>query len=318
MKLKGYSRIKKINVKGWLLGGNSKIYAVILILFLAAVLFVFKSVTAMNVDNDTEQTQGYTEEQTQEQSSIYVAENQKYLIKVNKSKNFMKIYTMDNNMEFTEVWNSFWCSVNNSVDVGRTFISDKSVWYKIKDSAYGHYANRLDSGAWIYSVPYYSQDISRLNINLYNNLGKATKTGSIYIEAGNAKWIYENCGNQTVVEVYEDMAEPIPDGLLQMETLPNGSSYDPSDMPKSSDGACPAPINYMRVVKGKVITVGSAFDPMEGASAFDMNGNDISSYIKVEGNVDTTKEGVYPLTYSILDIYGKSLSYYREVTVTSQ
>ena len=319
MKLKGYSRIKKIDIKGWLLGGNSKIYAVILILFLAAVLFVFKTVTSMNNtegDKTSEPVQVETNES--EPSSVYVADNQKYLIRVNKSKNFITIYTMDRAMKFTVVQDSFWCSVNEKVEAGKTYISDKSVWYKISDGSFGHYANRLDSGSWMYSVPYYSQDPSRLNAALYNNLGKPAKTGSIYMEAGNAKWIYENCGNQTVVEIYEDSDETLPDGLKQLETLASGSSYDPSDKPQITDGACPTPINYMRVVKGKVITVGSAFDPMDGASAFDMNGNDISSYIKVEGKVDSTKEGVYPLTYSISDIYGKALSYYREVTVTTE
>lgn len=320
MKLKGYNRIKKIDIKKWLLGGNSKIYAVILILFLAAVLFVFKTVVSMNSDeNMGGETQSSNEElTTQESSSEYVAANQKYLIKINKSKNFITVYTMDSSMEFTVVYDSFWCSVNSSVDTGKTFISDKSVWYTIADNSYGHYASRLDAGVWIYSVPYYSKDYSKLNVSLYNNLGKTATAGTIYMEAGKAKWIYENCGKGTVVEIYEDSQEQIPSGLEELETLDANAYHDPSDRPQSIEGVCPTPIHFMNVVKDRVVEVGSSVDLLEGASAFDIYGKDITSYIKVEGTVDTSKEGVYPLTYTITDNYGGSLSYYREVTVVAK
>lgn len=316
MKIKGYNRIKRIDIKGWLSGGNSKIYAVILILFLAAVLFVLHSISSMNQEPAAVNAEPETESTSEtEHTTAYVANNQRYLLRINKSQNFVTVYTMDADNQFTVVYDVFWASVNASVKVGQTSIYDKGTWYTIAAGGYGHYANRMENGVWIYSVPYYSQDISKLDTAKYNNLGKEAESGSVYVEAGKAKWIYENCGIGTVCEVYEDVDEAVPADLEPLETLQAGVAYDPSDRPESIAGAATTPIHYMRVINDVVLKVGDDYDPMDGASAFDINGNDISSYIIVEGTVDNRKAGVYELYYILNDNFGTSLSYYREVTV---
>lgn len=57
----------------------------------------------------------------------------------------------------------------------------------------------------------------------------------------------------------------------------------------------------------KEINVGDNFNPMEGITATDQNGNDITKNIKVEGTVDTAKEGKYILHYIYKDGKGKEL-----------
>lgn len=52
--------------------------------------------------------------------------------------------------------------------------------------------------------------------------------------------------------------------------------------------------------KNEVI-VGTTFDSMKGVKAIDDKGNDITDKVKVTGSVDTSKEGEYVLTYSIVD-----------------
>lgn len=49
------------------------------------------------------------------------------------------------------------------------------------------------------------------------------------------------------------------------------------------------------------VIVGTAFDSMKGVKAIDDKGNDITDKVKVAGSVDTSKEGEYVLTYSIVD-----------------
>lgn len=49
------------------------------------------------------------------------------------------------------------------------------------------------------------------------------------------------------------------------------------------------------------VIVGTAFDSMKGVKAIDDKGNDITDKVKVTGSVDTSKEGEYALTYSIVD-----------------
>ena len=54
-------------------------------------------------------------------------------------------------------------------------------------------------------------------------------------------------------------------------------------------------------VKDQTITVGSTFNPLSGVKATDKEDGDLTSEIKVTGTVDTSKAGVYKLTYSVVD-----------------
>ncbi|PDZ84573.1 cell wall anchor protein [Bacillus toyonensis] len=55
------------------------------------------------------------------------------------------------------------------------------------------------------------------------------------------------------------------------------------------------------------INVGDKFDPMAGVSAIDEKDGDITSKIKVEGNVDTSKPGTYEVTYSVTNSKGLTI-----------
>lgn len=63
------------------------------------------------------------------------------------------------------------------------------------------------------------------------------------------------------------------------------------------------------------INVGDNFDPMAGVSATDEEDGDITSKIKVDGNVDTSKPGTYELTYTVSDSKGHTVSAKQTVTV---
>lgn len=56
------------------------------------------------------------------------------------------------------------------------------------------------------------------------------------------------------------------------------------------------------------------FNIMEGVRAIDEVGNDITSAIKVSGQVDTGKEGTYPVSYSVTDKNG--LSTVKKINIT--
>ncbi|MCG4722861.1 DUF5011 domain-containing protein, partial [Alistipes putredinis] len=52
-------------------------------------------------------------------------------------------------------------------------------------------------------------------------------------------------------------------------------------------------------IDNKTIYVGDKFDKLEGVSAADREDGDLTSKIKVEGKVDTTKAGDYKISYSV-------------------
>ena len=69
-------------------------------------------------------------------------------------------------------------------------------------------------------------------------------------------------------------------------------------------------------VEDKELTVGDTFDPLEGVTATDEEDGDISGSIEVLNNeVDTTKVGIYEVTYKVTDSQGASTTKTIYVTV---
>ena len=48
-----YQKIKKLDIKKWLQGGNSKIYLIILVVFLAAVIFALTSIKELSKNSQS-------------------------------------------------------------------------------------------------------------------------------------------------------------------------------------------------------------------------------------------------------------------------
>ena len=72
------------------------------------------------------------------------------------------------------------------------------------------------------------------------------------------------------------------------------------------------------VPSNQTITVGDSFDPMNGVTAYDKDGVDITSSIKVEGDVDTSKAGEYKIVYTVKDAQGRTSSLTVIITVNEK
>ena len=68
-------------------------------------------------------------------------------------------------------------------------------------------------------------------------------------------------------------------------------------------------------VRDTQIFIGEKFDPLEGVSAFDNNDGDLTSDIKVVGDVNVNKAGAYVITYSVSDHAENTVILKRKVTV---
>ncbi len=76
--------------------------------------------------------------------------------------------------------------------------------------------------------------------------------------------------------------------------------------------------NTAPVIKGvtdKTIKVNEEFDALEGVTASDKEDGDLTDKIEVTGNVDTSKSGVYKLTYKVSDSNGLTTTAKRSITV---
>jgi len=63
------------------------------------------------------------------------------------------------------------------------------------------------------------------------------------------------------------------------------------------------------------ISIGDSFDPMEKVKAIDKEDGDLTSKVKVEGEVDTFKAGTYILKYTVTDSKGHEGTAKQTVTV---
>lgn len=86
----------------------------------------------------------------------------------------------------------------------------------------------------------------------------------------------------------------------------------------AADSAHRAPINgevTFSWTTSDQVNIGAKFNPYDGLTALDADGDNVAVLTKVSGEVDTTKEGVYPITYSIDNVDGKTFKVTRQVTV---
>ncbi|MGL4740656.1 MAG: glycosyl hydrolase family 18 protein [Sarcina sp.] len=68
-------------------------------------------------------------------------------------------------------------------------------------------------------------------------------------------------------------------------------------------------------VSDKEIKVGDKFDAMAGVTATDKEDGDLTSKVIIIGSVDTTKAGIYNLTYSVTDSKNATTTKVRKITV---
>lgn len=233
-----YKNVKKFDIKKWLLSSNTKIYIFILVLVLAAVIFVLKTVKDMDSSDNNIQNAESTENitvatETEETTAApdpdpdYSESLQEYKIRINKSINLLTVYKLDDAKQYSVMEKQFKCSVNPNTEIGKTSITFKYTWVQFGYGNHGQYVSKLKNGSYIHSVPYYTKNMYHLNKSAYNKLGQPSDTAFIYLQVADVKWIFENCGVNTIVDIYEDETEISPFAGETVE--PITTNYDPSD-----------------------------------------------------------------------------------------
>ena len=234
MDFNGYKRTKKFDIKRWFKGTNSIIYLVILVVMVLGLAFVLKTVIGMhnsnkNADEVTqEETTDVSEQETDTQTQT-VARNQSYYIRISIDKHTLVVYQLDNNNEFTIPVKAFKVALGPKVEPAKTAISEKSVWRKITDIYYVRYSSRLDNAEYLSTATYYSQSDNNLNPKSYNMIGQNVTEGSILMTCANARWIYENCGAKTTVEIVDDFDISSDIKVEDISRIADDAYRDPTD-----------------------------------------------------------------------------------------
>ena len=301
---------------------KKRIYVVTMTLIAALSMTACTTGKNSQTKNDKKQTSEDKKENDDQYSPI-VAKDVKvkdseypYLIKVNKAKNCITVYTLDKDDEYTVPERAILCSVGkDGVPDGEFQIGDTVEWQMLTDGSYGRYVTRIKDDIVFRSVNYKAQSEDSLDIDSYNKLGDTIEDSAVVLSEADAQWISENCPEGTKVIVYEDEDSPGELGKPLARLISDKITWDPTDA--SSENAWYVPVSFFGV-SDKTVKLGSAPDLMEGISAKDKYGNDLTASVKMYGEVDVNKAGEYKVTYSCENADGDKREVSAVVTVEGE
>lgn len=163
-----------------------------------------------------------------------------YRIKVNRTENFVTVYALDERGKYTIPYKTFWCSTGAEADstpLGTFEMTERYDWRIMVDGTYAQYAIRIHGPIMLHSVPYLTSSYDSLEYWEYNKLGRPASLGCVRLQAGNIKWIYDNCDNGTKVIIYdrpnESPAIKIPK-IKKIRKKNKNKGWDPTDPKKNN------------------------------------------------------------------------------------
>ena len=239
-----------------------------------------------------------------------------YAIKVNRTANCVTVYTYDEKGKYTVPVRAMVCStgLNNTTITGDYTIGIKTEWLFLVGDVFGRYISGISGDYLFHSVPYYTLNEQDLEVEEFNKLGEQASQGCVRLAVSDAKWIYDNCPTGTAVNIYDDVETAGPLGKPDTIKITDFTNkWDPTDSNKKCPYAKATPI--ISGANDCTIKTGGNFYALAGVTAVDTCGNDISSEIKVVGNVVTTRKGKYKVTYSVTDVLKRTYSVTITVTV---
>lgn len=156
----------------------------------------------------------------------------KYFIRVNYTANVVTIYEKNENGEYANPVKAMICSTGTSTPTSGTYkTSDKYIWRALVGNVYGKYATRIVGNILFHSVPYTAIDNGTLEWWEYDKLGTKASAGCVRLTVADAKWIYDNCTKNTLVEFYSD-SNPGPLGKPTAQKISDNEecrNWDPTD-----------------------------------------------------------------------------------------
>ena len=227
-----------------------------------------------------------------------------YRIMVNRQMNCVTIYTPDKEGNYTVPYKAMICSTGGENTPAGTFkLNQKYTFKELFYKSYGQYCSRVHGSILFHSSGNNSLNKDDLNSTDFNNLGLGVSHGCIRLTVEDAKWIHDNCPSGTEVVIY-DSEDPGPLGKPECIKVPEGTNWDPTDPDENNPWKDKKP--RIEGAIDKVIYELDSFDYLNGIRAYDTCGNDITSDIVVSGEVDLNIPGEYKVSYSVVDLLGRS------------
>lgn len=169
-----------------------------------------------------------------------------------------------------------------------------------------------DDGAIVYingvKVAGFNDGNIKGNMSYNNALSSSNAASGEFNVGGKAlqKLNLKEKGNVIAVELHNESATSS-DIFLDMQSV---------DIRVDSRDDVKAPV--INISGNMQVLRGSSFNKMSGVSATDNRDGDLTEYIEVTGDVDTSKAGDYTLIYTVTDLAGNKTTKERKVTVKKE
>ena len=129
-----------------------------------------------------------------------------FYVYVDVRNQIVSVYARDEYGEYTVPVRQMLCStgkVGTDSDPGDWVMNGrKATWcYFPKWGGYARYWTRINSSIAFHSVIYHSVSTKDMKTSSYKALGSRASHGCIRLTVADAKWIYDNCGEGTVVHI---------------------------------------------------------------------------------------------------------------------
>ena len=137
----------------------------------------------------------------------------KYTLMVDVANQIVRAYTYDQNGQYTVLVREMICSTGTDkypTPLGTTIMPKKRArWgYFPTWGSHAQYLTRIDSANAFHSVLYTEADERTLAVHSYEDLGSKASHGCVRLLVCDAKWIYDNCTEGTIITVYEGAYDP--------------------------------------------------------------------------------------------------------------
>ena len=181
-----------------------------------------------------------------------------FAVTVDVNNQVTTVYGRDENGDYTVVVRQMLCSTGTKSypsDVGDWVLNGRTArWcYFPRWGGHAQYWTRINSSIAFHSVIYNSVNTMDLSVSSYKNLGTRVSHGCIRLTVADAKWIYDNVGEGTVVTIREDLPDD-PELRASLELPPLDYSRmlpeetpEPTATPTYISGAMPPmPLEQMK------------------------------------------------------------------------
>lgn len=172
-----------------------------------------------NTETTTEskmiQNENTTATSTMKEMDGEIGNHQQYYISVNRKTNCVTIYRKNKKTGNYTPFKSMICSVgrDDSTPLGTFPLqSERYKWHLLFGNVYGRYTVRITGNILFHSVPYREEDKDTLKWEEYEKLGQSASDGCVRLETEDAKWIFQNCKEGTIVKIFDGSKKDDPLG----------------------------------------------------------------------------------------------------------